>query len=621
MSPPARTTNVNPSVIQPKFSRSISSAAGPSRMQLSSNGATPARSSSFVAPPPANIDQSFQDWRNKNSSRRTSSSRSNISLASAGKCSDGLLSTLRSKIGSGGVLDASPSTSWAAQNAHDDVETESSEDEDEMSPGGASASRSIGSVLNNDPVATLVPPPPPARSPSNSAENKERVEWHSMLTSILAGDVLKGESSRIGEERGGDEEFRVELGRQLWWELRARLRNRTEPEEKKRVEERRERVVDAVLEEVDSFAVKQNFTASGTDRHLSADNMTNSEKHEAETDGNASEGKGEDGPEDAEEQRHETEISALDQVSYILQKLSLVEGLYPTTAAFRQAKALYGSERFQARVDALTSWSTVVYLLQAQLAALQRWTGSDDLDITKPNTTKEKALGNNKSRYHALDPKAKAYAQSLIDQAADDTTFLERVMKEDNLERTFGKRVFGDLRTLILNAKVTVVNHVAIDELKLPDFQFELVRLIGFPCRLVIEALKVRLDAASKLFDPSDLVVNDMMANFRLTIMLAVVLKGQYQEMIEPDPDGRWIIPPCIPPEYDSVVLNGLRMFFRLLHWKLKSGSNTIYFRETEVIEADADFLYEAAEAVPGGDLVVAERFWSVHTSLHYGPN
>jgi mitogen-activated protein kinase kinase kinase len=65
-----------------------------------------------------------------------------------------------------------------------------------------------------------------------------------------------------------------------------------------------------------------------------------------------------------------------------------------------------------------------------------------------------------------------------------------------------------------------------------------------------------------------------------------------------------------MPTEYDTVLLDGLRTFFKLLHWKLKGSSRTIYFRETEVLEDEWEFLYEAAEAVPGGDLVVAEHFW-----------
>ena len=185
------------------------------------------------------------------------------------------------------------------------------------------------------------------------------------------------------------------------------MRGRSEDEEKRRVEERRGRVVDTVLEEVEGFVVKK--TQGSLGRRSSVENTDHS--------------------------KESAEPSALDQVTHILQKIGLVEALYPHQAAFRAEKPLYDSASFQARIDALTAWSTIVTALQAQLHILQKWTGSDDLDVTKPNTTKEKALVG-KNRYHPLDTKARAQAQAFNDQTADDSTFLERVMKEDNIQRT-----------------------------------------------------------------------------------------------------------------------------------------------------------------------------------------
>ena len=428
----------------------------------------------------------------------------------------------------------------------------------------------------------------------DTAEGKARLEWQSMLKSVLAGDILQTESSRIGEDRG-EERFRRELGRTLWWQIRARMRGRSEEEEKRRVEERRGRVVDAVLEEVESFVVKKSIGPAGVAGRLSAENGIElaASTHVDE----------------AFKERY-SEVAALDQVTYILQRLNLVEALYPHYAAFRSSKPLYDSPSFRAKVDALTAWSTVVTALQGQLQTLQKWTGSDDLDITRPNTNKEKALVG-KNRYHPLDNKAKAQAQAGNDQAIDDSTFLERIMKEDNLQRTFRKRTLIDLVALVWNARETVISYLPLfQEMQLPDFQYELLQMVGFPGRLIVEALKVRLDAATKLLDPNLMVINDMVDSFRLLISIAVLIKKQYDDMVAPDPAKYWTIPHCLPKEFETVMLDGLRTFFKLLHWKLKSGSRTIYFRETEVLDAEWEFLYETAEAVPGGDLVVAEHFW-----------
>jgi mitogen-activated protein kinase kinase kinase len=436
---------------------------------------------------------------------------------------------------------------------------------------------------------------------AETKEGHERLEWQSMLASVLAGDVLRGESTRQGlnePTKGGKQKA---LGQSLWWQIRAKMRGRTEVEEKRRVEERRGRIVDSVLEEMDDFKVRKSSGSPGDGRRLSSEDVVQGREPVKQDTA-------------AEEAEHQEELSALDQVNHMLEKLSLVEALYPHQGALRQVKPLYDSEKFQSRVNALSAWSTIVQQLQTQLNILQKWTGSDDIDITRPNTTKEKALVA-KNRYHPLDAKAKA--QSSLDLAADDTTFLERVMKEDNLQRTFEKRIFVDIMSLIINAKDTVISWLpAFEELGLPDFQYELVRLIGFPGRLITEALKVRLDAAAKLVDPNPIVVNDMIDNFRLSISLAVLIKRQYDDIVSPDPEKRWQIPSCMAPDYDAVLLDALRTFFKLLHWKLKGGNRAMYFKETEVLEDEWEFLYEAAEAVEGGDLVVAESFCSLTNKL-----
>lgn len=410
----------------------------------------------------------------------------------------------------------------------------------------------------------LTTPPPDAYFETD--EGRERLEWQSMLASVLGGDILRGESSRIGVERPSSETYRKAIGQSLWWQIRARLRNRTEEEEKRRVEQRRHRVVDVVLEEIAEFSVKS------------------------------------EGP-----------LDAVEQVAYILQKLGIIESLYPHQRALRLDKPLYDSEAFQSRIDALSAWYSVVTQLQAILSVLQKWTGTEDLDITRPNTTKEKALVGN-SGFHPLDAKARAHANDL---AADNSTFVDRVLKEDSLRRTFEKRVFLDLVAVIQSAKQTVVAHLPMfAELNLPDFQYELVRCISFPGRLIMEALKTRLRASERLVDPDIMVVDDMAASFRSSIALCIIIRRQYEEIVAPDPEDRWKIPDSFPSEYREVLLKCIKMFFKLLHWKLKSGSRAVYFRDTDVLEDEWEFLYDASEAVEGVDLVVAESLCSLTSKL-----
>lgn len=440
---------------------------------------------------------------------------------------------------------------------------------DRLTPDAHSLSQMMDLANNGvgQPKSVILTSPPPEAF-FETDEGRERLEWQSMLASVLGGDILRGESSRIGVERPSSETYRKTIGESLWWQIRAKLRNRTKEEERRRVEQRRHRVVDVVLEEIADFSVKS-----------------------------------------------DSSLTALEQVSYILQKLSIVESLYPHQRAFRLDKPLYDSEAFQNRIDALSAWSSVVTQLQAILTILQKWTGTEDLDITRPNTTKEKALvGSSDTGYHPLDTKARAHANA---HAADNSTFVDRVLKEDSLRRMFEKRIFLDLLAVIQNAKQTVVAHSPMfAELNLPDFQYELVRCISFPGRLIIEALKTRLRASERLVDPNIMVVDDMADSFRSSIALCIIIRRQYEEIVAPDPDNRWKIPDSFPAEHREVLLKCIKMFFKLLHWKLKSGSRAVYFRDTDILEEEWEFLYDASEAVEGVDLVVAESLCSLTSKL-----
>lgn len=106
------------------------------------------------------------------------------------------------------------------------------------------------------------------------------------------------------------------------------------------------------------------------------------------------------------------------------------------------------------------------------------------------------------------------------------------------------------------------------------------------------------------------MVVEDFIENLRLSISLAVLIRKQYDEIMAPDAEGRWKIPHCLPTEYNDVLLDALRTFFKLLHWRLRGVGKASYYKETEVLEEEAPFLYEAAEAIVGGDMVVAEQYW-----------
>ena len=439
---------------------------------------------------------------------------------------------------------------------------------------------------------------------ASNPEGRERLEWQTMLSSVLSGEVLRSEKTRIGGEKPNSEVLRNEMGSNIWWGIRARLRGRTAEEETQRVQERRERTVDTILEEISSFKV------INLDEHEKQ--LANEDKVPTPTPETLS------APSKTEEDQSPTPKpppvappSAFDQVLAILAKLAHAESLYPHRRALRQAKPVYDSAEFQRKVEALVSWSNVVLSLRTQIGILQKWTGSEELDVKKIDAEEPiRGVGATSGATQA----ALGYDE---EKPVRPPTFVERVMKEDSLQRTFEKRTLSDLYALISSAKSTYLEHSDIfSTLNLPPYQAELTKLISFPTQLMEESLKVRLAYALKVADPTVIVIDQLTEDFRLGIALACTIKKQYGAVIEPDEDRKWILPSCVRESYDEVLLESLKFFFRLLHWKLKSGSKAIYFRETEILEAEWEFLTESAETVKGGDLIVAEQFCSLTKKL-----
>lgn len=403
-----------------------------------------------------------------------------------------------------------------------------------------------GSSQGNDTRERYASPLLDPEVPDNvTIKERERLEWQSMLASVLDGDVLKSEKSRIQVALMTSTEAINNRHLDTWLALRARMRGRTVEEEKKHLEERRLRTVNAVINEVMYFRV---VDGAGTPLH---------------------------------------------QVHTVLRHLDLVQSLYPHLKAFYLDKPSAASPEFQARCDTLTTWSNVLSSLRQQIALLRQWTGSETLDVTERSVPLNQEE-NEPVREHNIG-----------------STFVERLMKEETIQRTFEKGFLTTVHALIASARDTQVNLAEMFKLlNLPTFEDELVQLISFPTRLVYACLRLRLEYANKVTEPDVIIIDQMLEDFRLTIGLACTLKRQYEAFLLPDPDGNWNLPSCISEDYDTVVLEALTVFFRLINWKLKGGSRDIYFRETEVLEAQWATFNDVSLVVPGGASLVAEQVW-----------
>lgn len=165
--------------------------------------------------------------------------------------------------------------------------------------------------------------------------NRERLEWHTMLASVLTGDVVKQEMKRL---TGASDKPGSDLKEDIWAGVRAMVCGRTFATQRRLIEEGRQNLP-AILEEITNFQVK------------------------GESD---------------------TGMSATQQIHGIVKKIEKVEGLYPSRTALIAAQKAAGSPNYLAACDAVVAWSNTTELINIQLGILQSWVGNVELDFLKP---------------------------------------------------------------------------------------------------------------------------------------------------------------------------------------------------------------------------------------------
>lgn len=408
--------------------------------------------------------------------------------------------------------------------------------------GGDAFDRFSALMLESDPI-----------EPS-TVEDRQRLEWQTMLASVLDGDVLRSEKTRIAVALESSSEEHNNTHLNIWLGLHAKLAGRKEAEERRHIEEKRMRTVDPIIEEINTFKLR-------------------------------------------DDEREPT--TALQRVNSLLCRLEAAQSLYPTFKAFCADKAAASEKNFQSRCNTLNTWSTVLMSLRRQIALLQRWTGSESLDVTKPIAS--------------IDVYPRLQANGSSKQTPDSSTFIERILKEDSIQKTFEKGFLTTVHAFIGTARDAQVNQSSFfEEMNLPTFETELVPLISFPTKLAQACLRVRLDYVQKLKDPEVLIIDQVTEDVKISLGLACTLKRQYEAFLAPDPGGKWNLPRCISEDYDTTILEALSIFFRLIHWKLKSGVKGIYFKETDVIDSQWATFNDVSMTVVGASAVVAEQVWCV---------
>ncbi|KAH0499190.1 hypothetical protein TgHK011_006396 [Trichoderma gracile] len=387
-------------------------------------------------------------------------------------------------------------------------------------------------------------------------ENRERLEWHSMLEAVLTGDVVRQEKKRLISATDTTAN-RATYRQELWLELRAESCGRRVPVQKRMVEDGRA-MVDKLLDDVINFEVKGTLEAGKP---------------------------------------------PFEQVKDVVKKIEKCQSMYPSWNALVAEHKSAVSPQFLEAYEAIMSWYNTNEMINTELAILKKWVGNDELDFSRT-----------KQRSPAVDG-----------ITTDETSFLDRLMKEDGLQSLYNENakviLKGDLvqwgmlmpiSHVIKKAKETLIrNSIPFQKRHLPPYLDELLTLISFPSRLIEEITKTRLAYARKVKETAQqnpLMQDQMISQFQLLLQFAIRIKTEYLEIEKPEPG--WDLPPCIDESFDQVALEALKYYFKMLNWKLSGNKNT--FKEAELLFQEWDFANDIGGSLHRGNIEVAEQFSSL---------
>ncbi|KAI1002188.1 MAP kinase kinase kinase [Podosphaera aphanis] len=228
-------------------------------------------------------------------------------------------------------------------------------------------------------------------------ENRERLEWHGMLASVLTGDVVRQEKKRL---IGASDKKGENIYSEIWLGTRAKVFGRTPASQKRIIEDARSSL-DAQLQQIIDFKVK----------------------------GESEVGK-----------------PPIQQVREIVQKIEKCDNLYPSRTALESVNKLAASPAFHAACDAVISWHNTTELINTELRILQCWVGNSELDFNRP---KERSPAGN----------GLTSESSFIDRLLKEDG-LRSLQEEKSILNAVSKVIVKAKSTLIMNSEAFAKRHL-----------------------------------------------------------------------------------------------------------------------------------------------------------------
>lgn len=238
----------------------------------------------------------------------------------------------------------------------------------------------------------------PSEDELQISANRERLEWHAMLASVLRGDVVKQEKQRL---IGTTEHKSVaEIGSEIWLGARAKFYGRPLPMQKRMIEEARTGL-GPLIESVITFEIKGETVVGKT---------------------------------------------AIEQVEEVVANIETCEWLYQSRKDLASAQQRAGSDGFRDSCNAVISWHNITQSINTELGILQAWVGNPELDFTKQK--KRSGSGNDL-----------ADESSFIDRILKEDG-LKTLQDEKSMFKGIGDVITKAKSTLIENAQAFAERHL-----------------------------------------------------------------------------------------------------------------------------------------------------------------
>lgn len=409
----------------------------------------------------------------------------------------------------------------------------------------------------------------------------ERLEWQSMLNAVLTGDVVKSEKTKLINNNSDSLEsiLHTSYKENLWFGIKGKLMGRTEDDQKKITLYRRT-LTDLLFDDIIKYEINY-------------DDPKNNPPQE--------------------------------QVIQILAKYETACELWPTLDAMKKDKPICATKEFEERINALNAWLSISAAIEVETNSLKVWLGGEDMEIYDSSTIESPPQSEAKSpeteNSHKSIYSDNEYSHNMFTEVS--RSFAERVLKEKDVTTIFEKRLFLPLMPWIVKSKQTyILWGPLLENIKLPDFIQALIELCVVPMKLIKEIIAVRMSYAVKLHNPTLMMIDQMIEDFRAYIAIAVDIKMAMMEYIKQDEKKIWFVSDLLDEElkeFDNVVLDAVIYYLTLINKKLLDSSRSTNFRtfkEPDELENTWNFLKQLGKYFENGNIVVAERITLLTSKL-----